>query len=138
MGEGRSKSLGQTEKEFLSVSLYLDHPQSFFILCVPLSLSRKSATSIAESKAEEVSSCEESLSESTERELCQSCCFLDDFIQQGEEREGRAPLSLVSWMGASVFFRFIQDSLRSAFAYPVVAGGEHLCSNSCPDTIIYN
>lgn len=50
----------------------------------------------------------------------------------------RVPLSLVSWMGASVFFRFIQDSLRSAFAYQVVDADEYLCSNSCSKTIIYN
>lgn len=64
--------MGETEKEFLSVTLYIwTTHQSFFSPCVLLSLSGKSAASTAESKAEEVSSWEESLSGSTEGELCQ-------------------------------------------------------------------
>lgn len=53
--------------------------------------------------------------------------LLDDFIQPGW---WRGALSLVSWMGAFVVFRLIQDSFRSASEYHVVDAGEY-CSNQC-------
>lgn len=69
LGEGRGKSMGETE----GFSIFRP-PTNLFIPCVPLLLSRESVSSTAEAKAEEVSSCEESLSESTKGELCQSSC----------------------------------------------------------------
>lgn len=53
--------------------------------------------------------------------------LLDDFIQPGWRRGG---LSLVSWLGAFVVFRLIQDSLKSASEYQAVDAGEY-CSNQC-------
>lgn len=125
------------EKEFLSVSLYLDHPPIFFYSMCSLVTQQEKCYLHSRIKSWGGLQLWREPLRVNRRGVVSELPFSEWFFSAWGGG-GRAPLSLVSWMGTSVFFRFIQDSLRSAFAYQVVATDEYLCSDSCSKTILYN
>lgn len=106
MEERRGKSMEETEKD----SLYLDHPPISFIPCVPCCSAGKVLPPKQKQKLRRSPAVKRASQGQQKGSYVRVPVLLDDFIQPGWRRV------LSDWSAGweHLFFRLIQDSLRSA------------------------